>query len=851
MAATGYTPIQLYYSTTAAAVPTAGNLANGELGINIQDEKLYFKNAAGTVKLLASNATSAPVLTFSAGTTGFTPSTATSGAITLAGTLATTNGGTGLTAFTANQVFYASSTSAFAQSANMTFNGTTLTVNDLTDSSLTSGRVTFAGASGNLTDSANLTYTSGVLTVSNTGGRSVSGTGTSALFASNSAAHSLIIGDNNYAYFQLATAASPTYLAFQYNAVEKMRIEGVNGNIGFGGQAPPPNTVYPGIFLPYQTNMIPIGGSGGLYYNIYGVGTQLKWQVSSLGGSSFTFGPSSFVWSINGTGGTADTNAALTQYMQLTSTGLAVTGAISATGDITAGNSGGNFNVVVGNASANWSSGLTLKGSNTNTNWEIGQNRLASSALTFTPSTAGGGTTFTTPVATLSTTGLAVTGTLSATGQITGRTSNGAVFVSSNGSDADFVLSLASALVTQNVTGSLQLQTGGSNRAVISSTGLAVTGTLSASTSISTGLYSVPSTNVGIARQSATDALEIKGTGAYIARFNNDTSTSLGGTLQISSNGVAYASTSAFMVQGFTYTSDFSIANATAQIIGTRMTNDTWNPTLNIVTVRQSLTTGSLSFGGIGFSTIDASNSAGMRDGARIAIVNESTSAVASPTAMAFYTNVGSATQTFPATERVRIASDGSVFVGATAQGNLSAKFYVNGNVSGAAAFLKNSSGVTGSVALGLWSDSAKDTSSYLIQGINTNQGGNGIVVAIYANGNVQNINNSYGAISDAKLKENIIDATSKLDDLMQVKVRNYNLIGDTTKQIGVVAQELEQVFPAMIDETPDRDAKNNDLGTTTKSVKYSVFVPMLIKAIQEQQAIIESLKARLDAANL
>ena len=101
------------------------------------------------------------------------------------------------------------------------------------------------------------------------------------------------------------------------------------------------------------------------------------------------------------------------------------------------------------------------------------------------------------------------------------------------------------------------------------------------------------------------------------------------------------------------------------------------------------------------------------------------------------------------------------------------------------------------------------------------------------------------------KLKENIVDASPKLADLMQVKVRNYNLIGDTTKQIGVVAQELETVFPAMVNETPDTDAKGNDLGTTTKSVKYSVFVPMLIKAIQEQQAIIESLKARLDAANL
>jgi len=56
MAQTNYTPISLYYSTTAAAAPTAGNLVNGELALNILDEKLYFKNNAGTVKLLASNA---------------------------------------------------------------------------------------------------------------------------------------------------------------------------------------------------------------------------------------------------------------------------------------------------------------------------------------------------------------------------------------------------------------------------------------------------------------------------------------------------------------------------------------------------------------------------------------------------------------------------------------------------------------------------------------------------------------------------------------------------------------------------------------------------------------------------
>jgi len=117
----------------------------------------------------------------------------------------------------------------------------------------------------------------------------------------------------------------------------------------------------------------------------------------------------------------------------------------------------------------------------------------------------------------------------------------------------------------------------------------------------------------------------------------------------------------------------------------------------------------------------------------------------------------------------------------------------------------------------------------------------------VLANGNLQNTNNSYGAISDIKLKENIVDATPKLADLMQVKVRNYNLKNDPThKQLGVIAQELEQVFPMMIEESPDKDKDGNNLGTTTKSVKYSVFVPMLIKAIQELSAKVTALEAKV-----
>jgi hypothetical protein len=57
MAATNFTPISLYYSTTATTVPSSGNLVSGELALNIAnaDMSVYTKNASGTVKLLFNN----------------------------------------------------------------------------------------------------------------------------------------------------------------------------------------------------------------------------------------------------------------------------------------------------------------------------------------------------------------------------------------------------------------------------------------------------------------------------------------------------------------------------------------------------------------------------------------------------------------------------------------------------------------------------------------------------------------------------------------------------------------------------------------------------------------------------
>jgi len=169
MSATNYTPIQLYRSTTAAAVPLAANLAAGELALNITDGKLYY-NDSGTVKLLASNGASSPVLSFQTSLGGLTPSTATTGVVTLAGTLNTTSGGTGLTTYTAGDLsYYASGTALsklgigtagyflsssgsapqWSQTLGVANGGTGL-------NSVTAGRILFGNGTSALGNSANL-----------------------------------------------------------------------------------------------------------------------------------------------------------------------------------------------------------------------------------------------------------------------------------------------------------------------------------------------------------------------------------------------------------------------------------------------------------------------------------------------------------------------------------------------------------------------------------------------------------------------------------------------------------------------------------------------------------------------
>ncbi len=205
------------------------------------------------------------------------------------------------------------------------------------------------------------------------------------------------------------------------------------------------------------------------------------------------------------------------------------------------------------------------------------------------------------------------------------------------------------------------------------------------------------------------------------------------------------------------------------------------------------------------------------------AIVNGTPGTDDMPGALLFSTTADGASSP---TERMRITNAGMTRIFDSSQSGL--------RVQSASA-----AGTTNSVFSG--SHSAISTTSEGTQSI-----------AIRTNGNIVNINNSYGSLSDAKLKENIVNAGSQWEDFKAMQVRKYNFKEETGQQthtqIGLIAQEVELVSPGLVSESPDRDEEGNDLGTVTKSVNYSVLYMKAVKALQEAMERIETLEAKVAA---
>jgi hypothetical protein len=206
---------------------------------------------------------------------------------------------------------------------------------------------------------------------------------------------------------------------------------------------------------------------------------------------------------------------------------------------------------------------------------------------------------------------------------------------------------------------------------------------------------------------------------------------------------------------------------------------------------------------GIGMSYV------GFLDSGSIAFGTEATAASAAPT------------------ERMRLDSSGNLLVGRTSL--LSGGGHTLQSSSSSQVY-RASTGSSNSI-LDFYSD---------VGGTET------INCRIFNDGDIQNTNNSYGSLSDERLKSNIVNASSQLDDIMAVQVRSYTLNSTGETHIGVVAQELEASGMSGLVKTDDEGMK---------SVKYSILYMKAIKAIQEQQTIIDSqasaiadLTARLEA---
>ena len=166
----------------------------------------------------------------------------------------------------------------------------------------------------------------------------------------------------------------------------------------------------------------------------------------------------------------------------------------------------------------------------------------------------------------------------------------------------------------------------------------------------------------------------------------------------------------------------------------------------------------------------------------------------------------------------------------------------------------------------------SRDSSNGQYNILNCRNGG-GSVLRIGDGGNVINTNNSYGQISDSRVKQNIADASSQWDDIKALKIRKFKLkklvnrdgADNTPYHLGVVAQELEAASMGGLihEDKPEKEdvALSSDFGSIdgdgvftphesnkVKTVKYSILYMKSIKALQEAMAKIETLETKVQA---
>ena len=210
-------------------------------------------------------------------------------------------------------------------------------------------------------------------------------------------------------------------------------------------------------------------------------------------------------------------------------------------------------------------------------------------------------------------------------------------------------------------------------------------------------------------------------------------------------------------------------------------------------------------------------------------------------------------------TERMRINDTGHVQIDGTGASG--------GNADAYTLALDNAHGSNPNGIYNKYTGAAPDgTGSYFFvcQDSSTNR------CIIFNNGNIGNHDNSYDAISDERIKQDITDVNSQWDDIKNLKVRNFKMKDDVRdhgdkaeKRIGLIAQEAETVSPGLIQlanpssgdiksdasfGTLDEDGNVKEIKEQVKHIKYSVLYMKAIKALQEAMAKIETLETKVKA---
>jgi len=196
--------------------------------------------------------------------------------------------------------------------------------------------------------------------------------------------------------------------------------------------------------------------------------------------------------------------------------------------------------------------------------------------------------------------------------------------------------------------------------------------------------------------------------------------------------------------------------------------------------------------------------------------------------------------------EAMRITADGALLVGKTVgYGTGTAE----NNTLQLKSFLVFGSDNTGSASNRNWNigtnGSAAGNMDWTVGSTNTGWPNFAYRLQLTSSGSLNNTTGTYGTISDLRLKENISDARNYLDDLLKLRVVKYSLkeeSSDFATKIGFIAQEVEQVFPNLVDQSD----VGYDGGEGIRSVKTSILIPMLLKSIQELSAKVKSLEDKV-----